>query len=127
MSIILREGFWRSSKEPNLPMPVESEQRWLGQDAFLLALALVESDQSTRGAVYRRYRRCLCCGHNTGCKTRELSWGRGFEWHWPEGFRHYVAMHNVRPSLAFEEFILYVAEAIKKACQDEKRRFVVSP
>jgi hypothetical protein len=27
------------------------------------------------------------------------------EWEWPEGFRHYVADHCVRPSVAFEHFV----------------------
>ncbi len=31
------------------------------------------------------------------------------QWEWPAGFRHYVEDHRVRPSAAFEEFILATA------------------
>lgn len=94
-----REGFWYSHEEPGLPRPVAEDWPWPGQDEFLSALEKVEEKASiTR---YRGWSTCRLCGKPNGTATFASG-----KWQWPQGFRHYVQDHNVRPSLAFQEFIL---------------------
>lgn len=44
---------------------------------------------------------CRCCGKMNG--SREFSY-KG--WNWPEGFRHYIEIHNVVPSAEFLKEVL---------------------
>lgn len=102
-----REGFWYSKYEPELPRPRPRDHPWLGQHAFLAAydsiLAHVESQ------LYKGFSSCRICGLcPNGSATFVLE-----GWHWPSGFRHYVEEHNVRPSLAFQEFVLAYALYLK--------------
>lgn len=38
----------------------------------------------------------------------------GITWEWPSGFEHYVREHNVRPSWAFQSFILAATKELLK-------------
>lgn len=104
----MREGFWCSSFEPNLPVPVPNDESWPGQALFLRKLFTVQS--KAPHVAFRGWSRCRLCGQANGNKefTEVIN---GQAWTWPEGFRHYVLEHNVRPSLAFQEFI--IGEEIK--------------
>lgn len=93
-----REGFWRSSYEESLPMPVTQVKPWDGRGQFLADLESVE--QRLRPDLYKGWSTCRCCGCPNGSAEFKAE-----GWEWPEGFKHYVAEHNVRPSLAFQEFI----------------------
>jgi hypothetical protein len=93
-----REGFWNSSQEPDMLMPVANPQRWEGQTEFIRKLTIIE--RLARFVTYRGQSTCRVCGCFNGSKTYKLH-----EWEWPEGFAHYVYMHNVKPSDAFIEFI----------------------
>lgn len=97
----MREGFWRSLKngEVNeLPMPVEGPV-WKGQSEFLAALKKLEAEAQV--TTYRGFSSCRLCRCMNG--SAEFS-ANG--WLWPEGYRHYVVAHNVRPSLAFQEMVI---------------------
>ncbi len=94
-----REGFWCSADYPNLPMPVADDKPWPGKDAFLIALA--EKEKSVQPTLYRGVSLCRICNGRTGNAEFELG-----GWVWPDGFAHYVTMHHVRPSLAFQEFVV---------------------
>ena len=96
---IQREGFWKEDKESQLPIPRAAEKPWNGKKEFLKALKKVEA--VSKGNVYKGYSTCRCCGERNG--NGEY---RKDTWLWPEGFLHYIQQHNVRPSLAFQEFIL---------------------
>lgn len=52
-------------------------------------------------ARYKGSSTCRCCGNTNGSGDYKSD-----GWVWPEGLHHYIAKHNVRPSLAFQEFIL---------------------
>lgn len=96
-----REGFWRSSQnseDRELPMPAEGKV-WRGQAEFLDALEKLEAKANV--AHYRGWSTCRLCKCVNG--STEFS-ARG--WVWPEGYRHYVEVHNVRPSLAFQEMVI---------------------
>lgn len=99
MAVNNREGFWYSKYEPYLPKPVENEKPWKGQKAFTAALIKKQSKAGVKR--YRGWSTCRLCGEHNG-STEYVASG----WVWPVGFKHYVEKHNVRPSLAFQEFIL---------------------
>lgn len=50
---------------------------------------------------YHGYSKCRLCGCRNGCKEFIID-----EFMWPEGFRHYIQAHNVRPTQEFIDFIL---------------------
>lgn len=99
--LLRREGFWNDKRDsyPELPMPIESSEPWKGKKEFLSALDELEG--SLRRRPYRGWSDCRCCGVHNGTADYEHD-----GWKWPEGFRHYVASHNIRPSLAFQEMVL---------------------
>lgn len=94
------EGYWRSSytEANNLPWPTPAPV-WTGQNNFLTSLTQAEA--IAERIAYRGYSHCRICRCTNGHNTLQLS-----EWDWPEGFKHYVAVHSVRPSADFEQFIL---------------------
>ena len=94
--LLRREGFWYSTHEPNLPMPIGVA--WGGRRIFLKRLAEVEAN--LRPLHYKGFSLCRLCGEHNG--SQEFIY-KG--WTWPSGSRHYLEKHDVRPSLAFEEFI----------------------
>jgi hypothetical protein len=53
-----------------------------------------------RVASYRGSSTCRLCGQSNGSREFHVA-----GWIWPVGYRHYIEMHQVRPSLAFEEFV----------------------
>lgn len=94
-----REGFWRSGKKSHLPMPVGREKAWAGKKAFLKKFREVEAQAGK--AYYKGWSTCRLCGDLNG--SIEYSY-KG--WVWPAGYAHYIKAHNVRPSLAFQDFVL---------------------
>lgn len=95
-----REGFWKTSDEDSrLPLPVSNSEPWKGQRKFLRALSSVESEAWK--VYYKGLSTCRLCGKKNG--SSEYADG---SWVWPAGYRHYIEGHNVRPSLAFQEFVL---------------------
>lgn len=93
------EGFWRSTKDANenLPWP-EPDLIWAQKLAFLEAFDRAEEIAEKVPASGYSY--CRLCGCRNGSQQLLLD-----GWQWPEGFRHYVAVHQIRPSLEFESFI----------------------
>lgn len=94
-----REGFWYSKQEPLLPMPVQSDTAWEGKEAFLIAL--VELELGSNQQHYKGISACRICSRGNGDGEFEAD-----GWVWPSGYSHYIQAHNVRPSLAFQEFVL---------------------
>lgn len=109
------EGFWSNGpslierlQEPGqawLPFPKGNAAPWPGEANFLAALAEVEAALIAQERVvsYRGYSRCRLCS------PMYLNGGQEFrhpQWVWPEGFRHYVEVHHVRPRKAFEKWVL---------------------
>ncbi len=67
--------------------------------AFLAALDRITERAEAMGC--RGYSHCRLCGQRNGSVEYHLS-----GWAWPEGFAHYIACHEVRPSVDFEHFVL---------------------
>jgi hypothetical protein len=103
------EGFWRSSlhADENLPWP-QPDAKWPRRAAFLEMLDRAEAE-AQRG-YSRGWSCCRICRCRNGTMTFRLD-----VWEWPEGFRHYVAEHEVRPSPEFELFVREWAHSVKDA------------
>jgi hypothetical protein len=96
------EGFWcRTSvgDESGLPFPAPERLPWERRDAFLAALS--RKEKMAEEVAYRGLSTCRLCKAINGNLEYWLD-----PWKWPEGFRHYVEAHNVRPSNEFASFIL---------------------
>lgn len=94
-----REGFWKDGDGSELPMPVAREKPWKGKKKFVKALRQAQSMATEHHC--KGWSNCRLCKLKNGSVTFVLG-----DWEWPSGFAHYVEEHNVRPSLAFQEFIL---------------------
>lgn len=111
-------GFWNTHKDdyPELPLPLAREKPWKGRRDFLALLSgvenLIKGHQLGRINRYRGFSSCRCCGKANG--SQEYTYN-GFQW--PEGFRHYIEEHNVKPPQDFIDFILsgHYSEKIKSA------------
>ncbi len=95
-----KEGFWWSVREPNLPFP-ESKPRWSKKKKFLDALSVLEA-KATRN-LYRGISRCRLCGEANG--NAEFT---NKNWTWPQGYRHYIDDHDVRPSREFRQYVFEI-------------------
>lgn len=103
---IQREGFWKPprAKKSGLPAPVPNKESWVGKKKFLKALVKYQKklDKTVRREHSKGWSNCRLCRKKNGSTTfRDTKHG----WVWPDGYYHYVKVHNVRPSLAFQEFI----------------------
>jgi hypothetical protein len=95
-----REGFWRTEdKGSRLPMPIPRDKPWKGKREFLAALD--NAQLHAKSLHCKGWSTCRLCKRKNGTVTFQLG-----DWEWPSGYAHYVLKHNVRPSLAFQEFIL---------------------
>lgn len=89
----MKEGFWSKT---NRPQPGGITSRWAAQ--FVAQLSRVEAKARKRG--YKGSSKCRVCGQRNG--SYEFDY-RG--WVWPEGLKHYIIEHNVKPSGRFIIFI----------------------
>lgn len=111
------EGWWRDEEDPSksdmhyvaLPWPEARVAPWKGMDEFLGALDVVErSTKTIQKHQYMGTSWCRICGCNNG--TGEFYDAREFAdhgWRWPMGLRHYIAEHNVEPSVAFQCYVIW--------------------
>jgi len=95
----LYAGHWRPSVDAasKLPWP-EPAPDWRERASFLGRLDQVEA--AAVRITYRGLSHCRLCGRVNGHEAL-----RSARWEWPAGFRHYIADHDVRPSIEFAHFI----------------------
>ncbi len=98
-----REGFWKSALEPELPTPKACQRPHKDQAVFLEALSSVEF--VAHESAYRGWSVCRVCRKPNGNEEFKL-----VGWVWPQGYRHYIEEHNVRPSPEFKQFVMERAE-----------------
>jgi hypothetical protein len=115
------EGYWANSEDEksNFPFPVGSDTAWPGKDEFLTKLRKKQS--SAEETSYRGMSHCRLVGkHNcqsdsgfddqpvkdNGSSEFSITSPNGDLITWPEGYAHYVEVHNVKPSREFYNFIM---------------------
>jgi len=96
--MICREGYWKSGPDSQLPLPVAGDEPWVGMAEFLRKLARLEAKARAKAV---RPLMCRLCKLQAG--NIEYEFGG---WTWMGSLQHYVNSHNLRPSLAFQEFVL---------------------
>jgi len=94
-----KEGFYKSSNEPNLPVPIIARGIWDKKEEFLRKLGEKESK-----VWENHYKGCSTC-RICKCKNGSGEFKSG-GWIWPSGLSHYVKEHDVVPSAGFQLFIL---------------------
>ena len=107
------ESFWREDKERKitdafgdpLPYPEENEKKWQNQDLFLGKLKETEENLKMRNKFIKyekeKYKDCLICDQKNITKgLYEINKIR-----WEEGLRHYIEVHNIKPSDKFIDTI----------------------
>jgi hypothetical protein len=92
--------YWRATidERSDLPWPAPDPE-WTGRAVFLRLLDGIETHAER--IAYRGLSVCRVCSCHNGYEGLRLA-----GWEWPAGYRHYIADHGVRPSLAFENHIL---------------------
>jgi len=105
------EGFWATVEDQVvdecLPWPIARRKPWKGRRAFLQALEKLEAGKFFRVRFYKGSSVCRLCKSQNGSDQHF----RG-RWTWPSGLRHYVVVHNVKPSREFISFVLKVAGSV---------------
>jgi hypothetical protein len=92
------EGYWRTSYAPHLPTPVTGVE-WPERAHFLTLLD--DAELAAHAHHTKGMSKCRVCGEINGSIEYELG-----GWRWPEGLRHYLYDHGVRPTHDFEAFVL---------------------
>lgn len=94
------EGYWYNPYNATAyPMPVANETPFDGKETFLSRLALLEEKANV--VYFKGFSICRICNCANGNREYNLE-----NWHWPQGYRHYVETHNVIPSEAFMQFVM---------------------
>jgi hypothetical protein len=109
----LREGFFKSEAEPELPAARARTKPWRGRRVFLEALAKVQASEKVSKKKFKGASTCRCCGEANGSAEYHLVMGDVLTVVWPQGFEHYVREHNVRPGLMFHDLILQMAQDLE--------------
>lgn len=98
------EGFWKiresdpDDKVLKWTWPIAEEKEWEGKSQFLETLKKVE--KVAYKEHYRGFSFCRLCRKVNGTFSYEYK-----DWTWPEGYFHYLGVHNVRPTEKFVKFI----------------------
>lgn len=97
-----KEGFWYSTSEPLLPMPIPNPEP--NPVEFIDKYIQVQNDLRSRGLMklFKGRSHCRLCGCINGCAEFRVP----DKWHFPIGLLHYLQDHNVRPSKEFQQFIM---------------------
>mmetsp|Transcript_14191 Transcript_14191/g.29811 ORF Transcript_14191/g.29811 Transcript_14191/m.29811 type:complete len:324 (+) Transcript_14191:77-1048(+) len=101
-----REGFWATSDErtSDLPWPEPNDSPWKGEAAFCRRLRHLERILTSAGMRFQYYGLSGC----RVCKCRNGSHEYQDTDHyvvWPEGLHHYIAVHHVKPSAWFVQYV----------------------
>jgi hypothetical protein len=72
---------------------------WTHRIEFLQGLDRIE--EIAESMDWMGYSDCRLCGQPNGASEFQAE-----HWVWPEGYRHYITEHMIRPTADFETFVL---------------------
>lgn len=101
-------GFWPTGAEGKQAVAAQADPSFVEDPAFHAVLWFLQSPQST--THFRGWSQCRVCG----CVNGSQDYHRG-EYTWPEGYLHYVIMHDVRPPAEFIQAAVAAYKARKQA------------
>ena len=104
MAVQTKEGFWRKNdeQESDLPSPVPSD---VPVDSTFLASLMSVQNRLRSSFQFRDYdgrSKCRLCGQQNGSGEYVTQ-----KFVWPEGYLHYMRVHNVSPN---PEFVWYITQ-----------------
>jgi hypothetical protein len=122
------EGFWYSKEEPHYPQAEHSDvEHSLKQQILNAYDNLLNEDRfnphrneswdtNEHVITYRGSSWCRCCTKEQqfNQETRKILISMGSRqyvlngWEWPEGYRHYIDVHNIVPSKEWLENVLNI-------------------
>jgi hypothetical protein len=113
-NFIIREGFFHADTNGDkvFPRARSRDTKWLGRSQFLTDLAKIQESKKVEVVTIKGQSKCRVCDEKIGTKAYQYKIG-AIIFQWPEGLAHYVEEHNVRPGLAFQDFVTQVAALIK--------------
>ena len=98
-----KEGFWYSTYEPELPMPVANVLT--EQEAKEIYDLIVEKQKDSYQMMYRGLSHSRITNETLGCMEFET---KDYSWRWPGDFaEHYILKYRVKPSDDFLKFLNY--------------------
>ena len=116
------EGYWASDQDPSKDIykgeyPWPQSSSFPEKEEFMIKLTKVEEylklkeetkikDEEDYVISYRGLSRCRICNEKNGYKEYVFKFSKNGKVNWPEGFRHYVEAHEIRPSDKFVEIIM---------------------
>lgn len=105
------EGYWKATFDSpeDLPWPEPcTDAIWpLLKDSFLQRLASLELRCSDKVVQYKGMSICRLCQECNGSKESRYE-----GWRWPEGYMHYLEVHNVAPSFEFWQMVVLATPLI---------------
>jgi hypothetical protein len=93
------EGYWYSKSSPEYPKPVAIETAWEGKEEFLQKLNRKEKSASRQ--QFKGISTCRICK----CANGSVEYSNS-KFIWPEGYRHYIESHNIKPSDDFFNYVM---------------------
>ena len=117
------ESYWRLTRNDNndrdsfgklFPYPQENTKKWSGQNQFLEQLQ--NKEKKFKLIKTNRNKNCLLCNKKNINKGKYID----AEFIWEDGLKHYIEVHNIKPTDEFIEFI-YLYKLITNKNQLTKR------
>jgi hypothetical protein len=117
------ESYWRLLKNDNsdrdsfgklFPYPQGNIKKWSGQDQFLEQLS--NKEKNIKLLETNRNKNCLLCNKKNINKGKY----NDAEFIWEDGLKHYIEIHNIKPTDEFIEFV-YLYKLITNKNQLNKR------
>jgi hypothetical protein len=110
MQEVNEEGIWPLSYRPE---PCDDPKWELAIQDFLRRLDTVQKDALKHRL--KEFVRCRICGQPAEAANLRLD-----NWVWPAGLRHYVQVHNFKPSHEFIELIVTKTETVPLTKQEKE-------
>lgn len=150
MDKVIKEGFWRSEYEPDLPSPVSSEKPMDNLNEFIYKFRQIEEitkwgtmddnryilfdcQYAYSNLVWTQYMGYSFCRFKCGIEDEKMGdttieiWHNDNHFIFPIGYLHYIEKHNVHPSVTFYNMIMnFEPKQITSLTAGEKQSILTS-